>query len=329
MAHSEACQLLIEQEIDNGLAAGKSFEEIGRDVSLLVGRLFETSIKARTIAQKARRQEAANPVTNVTKLISTIQNTSEIPDRKPSGKGTPGEPRKYQSLPAFTRQTGPGIEWAGWSWNPVTGCLHGCEYCYARSMAVRFPESFPKGFKPHFRKERLTAPQNTLVPANGNFADRLVFTVSMGDLFGDWVPQEWIDAVLDSIKNAPQWTFLLLTKNPKRLPAIDFSANCWVGATADTQVRATEAIKIFNAWENPPPVLFLSCEPLLEFIDISKAQNIDWLIIGGQTGSAPKQPEWVWVESLVEQARVANCKVYFKPNLTVRPKEYPIERLLL
>ena len=201
-------------------------------------------------------------------------------------------------------------------------------------MTQRFPESFPKGFKPNFRKHLLTAPQNTPIPNSDKISDRLVFTVSMGDLFGEWVPQEWIDAVLDSVRNAPDyWLFLFLTKNPKRLPTIVFPDNCWVGATADTQVRATEIIEVFRGWHDArPEVLFMSCEPLNERIDLMQGLHIDgdiknvidWLIIGGQTGTNSRQPEWDWVELLTDQARENDIAVYYKPNLTVRPREYPV-----
>jgi protein gp37 len=75
--------------------------------------------------------------------------------------------------------------------------------------------------------------------------ERNVFTVSMGDLFGEWVPQEWIDAVFKAIREAPEWNFLVLTKNPKRYLTIDFPRNVWVGATADTQARADKALGFF------------------------------------------------------------------------------------
>ena len=73
----------------------------------------------------------------------------------------------------------------------MTGCRRGCKYCYARRMAERFPERYPKGFKPHFRQERLAAPQNTTIPKKrqNEAGIRNVFVCSMGELFGEWVPK--------------------------------------------------------------------------------------------------------------------------------------------
>src|SRR5262245_47723476 len=109
------------------------------------------------------------------------------------------------------------IEWALWSWNPVTGCLHNCPYCYARDIATLVPtaSAFPNGFAPTLCPYRLKAPHNTSFPeakAADWIGHKNVFVCSMADLFGRWVPAEWIEAVLTEIRAAPQWNFLFLTK---------------------------------------------------------------------------------------------------------------------
>jgi hypothetical protein len=126
----------------------------------------------------------------------------------------------YSNNVTFNK-TNDNIEWARWSWNPITGCLHNCAYCYARDIAARF---FPQNFEPSFLPSRLKAPDNTKQPNFDKIADpvermgqRNVFVCSMADLFGKWVPVEWINAVLESIERNPQWTFLLLTKFPVRM----------------------------------------------------------------------------------------------------------------
>lgn len=221
-------------------------------------------------------------------------------------------------------ETNENIEWAAWSWNPVTGCLHDCPYCYARDIAGRF---YPHKFEPTFHPDRLTAPQNTKMGQprwGGDIGYKGVFVCSMADLFGKWVPQEWIDAVLDSVRQAPQWTFIFLTKNPKRLPGITWPTNAWVGTTVDKQVRVTAAEDAFERIDAKR--LFLSCEPMLERLTFSRLNVFDWVIVGGQSRSSQQpefQPEWEWVEHLLKQARQAQCAVYWKDNLHVRPREYP------
>lgn len=139
------------------------------------------------------------------------------------------------------------IEWTQMTWNPITGCLHGCDYCYANKIAGRFGyksregnentlvhiqevpaiylgekiddadiDSFPFGFEPTFHRYRLQEPRYRKKPAK-------IFTCSMGDLFGLWVPDSWIEDVLDIMRKCPQHTFQLLTKGPDyRLANFDF-----------------------------------------------------------------------------------------------------------
>lgn len=91
-----------------------------------------------------------------------------------------------KSKAAFNMSAGPGISWAAWSWNPVTGCLHNCPYCYAREIATsgRFAAAYPAGFTPLFHPERLDAPANTRIPVahRDDPAWKRVFVVSMGDV---------------------------------------------------------------------------------------------------------------------------------------------------
>lgn len=236
-------------------------------------------------------------------------------------KPKPAKAVQHKSAPSLNR-TNENIEWAKWSWNPVVGCKHNCMYCYARDIAIRFYSDF----EPRYLPERLIAPKTTAVPpgAKDDIGLKTIFVCSMADLFGYWVPQEWIDDVLEVVRETPKWNFLFLTKNPKRLIDIEWPDNAWVGTTVDVQSRASnaqDAFKKVNA-----KVKFLSCEPLQEKLTFTDLSMFDWIIIGGRSRNTklPEfQPKWEWVESLLMKAREYGLKVYFKPNLTARPKEYP------
>ena len=219
------------------------------------------------------------------------------------------------------------IEWAKWSWNPVSGCKHDCPYCYARDIAARF---YDQGFVPTLYPDRLHAPVNTKVPANAatDISYKNVFTCSMADLFGRWVPKEWIEAVLEQVRNNPQWNFLFLTKFPKRLSEFKFPDNAWLGTTVDCQIRVKAAEDAFRKMreEGSGGVWWLSVEPMIEPLQFSSLEMFDWVVIGGSSRST-QTPEWhpprAWVNALEQQARDAGCKVYEKTNLLSRIRQYP------
>jgi protein gp37 len=221
------------------------------------------------------------------------------------------------------------IEWARWSWNPVTGCRHNCPYCYARDIATTGPtaHAFPNGFAPTFIPSRLKAPHNTPFPsekAKEWMGHKNVFVCSMADLFGRWVPAEWIKAVLVEVRAAPQWNFLFLTKFPIRMAEFKFPDNAWVGTTVDCQARVANAEKAFRKIE--AGVKWLSIEPMLEPLKFTDLGAFQWVVLGGSSRSS-QTPEWHpplrWVVDLREQADKIGVSVYCKTNLIRRPRGYP------
>lgn len=258
------------------------------------------------------------------------------------------------------------IDWADSTWNPVTGCLHGCEYCYARGIANRFagcdklstympncqatwrrvnPDSkpedaifevdaqcppiniffdakmqkvirrtapYPWGFQPTLRRDKLSEPSNWKKP-------RTIFVCSMADLFGEWVPDDWIKQLFEACEAAPQHRYLFLTKNPARyiklakagkLPG---NENFWYGSTA-----VHDRMDVYWADEYNT---FVSIEPLLERFDcngMSEANSFtDWIIIGAETGNRKGKviPEKAWVDELAEYAKRSGVPVFMKESL--------------
>lgn len=265
--------------------------------------------------------------------------------------GTGVEYPKPKGALTFNETKGEGISWAAWSWNPVTGCLHGCEYCYARAIATQMhsravasgeADYYPVGFTPLFHHERLSAPANTVIPA-GHLTDanyKRVFVCSMADLYGQWVPDEWIEKVHAAMLESPQWQYITLTKFPNRYVGLKMPDGAWVGTSVDEQKRVRIAEQAFAKLPDGV-VKWLSLEPLLEPLEFKDLSVFDWVVIGAQTetyqptGVVPAfAPPFEWVARLVAQAREAGCRVHLKPNLlgTTGPKtpgmelpdEYPI-----
>ena len=226
------------------------------------------------------------------------------------------------------------IEWCDMTWNPVTGCLHGCEYCYAKKVAHRFDGKvfdtsplpgglhvledrppwppYPYGFAPTFHRYRLGDPASKT-------KGKTIFVCSMADLFGSWVPTKWIVDVLDACLAAPQHRYLFLTKNPKRYLELNEVAllphqdNFWYGSTA------TNPETDLMAWSDSFHT-FVSIEPMLGPFGVpspSFNHNIGWYIIGAETGNRKGKvvPKKEWVQEVVDYCREAGKPVFMKDSL--------------
>jgi protein gp37 len=210
------------------------------------------------------------------------------------------------------------IDWAKWTWNPITGCNHTCPYCYARDIAERFAgtPSFPNGFTPTFRADRIAAPLNYRPRTSDDPRERRIFTGSMTDLFGRWVPAEWINAILNVANDANAWEFLILTKFPRRMAEFAIPPNVWMGTSVDCQARVDNAEAAFERVN--AKVKWLSCEPLLEPLRFRHLNRFNLIVIGGASESR-HTPRWIppfaWLDDLMRQADAAGCRVFLKSNL--------------
>lgn len=242
------------------------------------------------------------------------------------------------------------IDWADMSWNPVTGCLHECDYCYARRIAERFGmpympnlddpgmegaakydgpagmdtmlelekpyikggriQPYPYAFGPTFHRYRLGEPAKKTAP-------QTVFVCSMADLFGEWVPDRWIEEVFAACECAPQHRYLFLTKNPGRytqfvekgiLPDAD---NFWYGSTATTPNE--------SFWWSDKHNTFVSIEPIRASFDQpgEPVKKVDWIIIGAETGNRRGKviPRSEWIDCIVKDCVATNTPVFMKDSL--------------
>jgi len=158
------------------------------------------------------------------------------------------------------------------TWNPVTGCRYKCKYCWARALAttkLKNSHRYIHGFEPTLNEGEFHSKFK-----KGDF----IFVSDMGDLFGDFMPSEWIRKVLDYVRRFPDASFLFLTKNPFRYNEFLFEMpdNAILGATIET--NNDQILQTHNMSGAPPPSRryiamrdlewdkkFVSIEPILDF----------------------------------------------------------------
>lgn len=207
------------------------------------------------------------------------------------------------------------IGWADLSWNPITGCLGGCPYCYARAMARRLQgmgvPQYANGFTPSFHPQLLDQPARRRKPAK-------IFVCSMADLFGDGVESDWIESVANAVHAAPRHTYLTLTNRPGRMlstQAIESWlpwGHLWTGITATDQARWDLAVRSLSVL--PPSVVrWISVEPLLGPITLGDWVP-DWVVIG-LLSPRPDHRSHLWAHDLISDLRARGVPVYAKTSL--------------
>ena len=241
------------------------------------------------------------------------------------------------------------IDWCDSTWNPVTGCLHGCEYCYARGIAHRFScegktleapaelqriwinDSKGSGAGNHVLRYPVSTEDGKKVPYPFGFAPtfyryrldeyknkkgRNIFVCSMADLFGEWVSDEWIEEVFEACEKAPHHNYLFLTKNPKRYEKMldrYMQPNMWCGWSQTGRMGKKSDFTGHHLVN-----MFISIEPLLEPFEKFHIRGVDWVIVGAETGRRKNKvvPERMWIEDIVNECKKNDIPVFMKSSLS-------------
>jgi protein gp37 len=205
------------------------------------------------------------------------------------------------------------IEWTESTWNPSTGCdaiSPGCENCYAERMSHRLKAMGQHKYRNGFR---LTTHPNTLeLPLRWKKPQR-IFVNSMSDLFHDQVPIEYIQAVFSTMRRAHWHQFQVLTKRSGRLLAVneklDWPPNVWMGVSVESAGYKT---RIDHLRRTGAAVKFLSLEPLIDDLGMLNLENIDWVIVGGESGPGARPMQETWVDGICRQCTDGNVPFFFK-----------------
>jgi protein gp37 len=206
------------------------------------------------------------------------------------------------------------IAWTEQTWNPSAGCSKissGCKNCYAEVMAIRLQamgvEGYENGFKFNIVPNRLNDPFKRKKPT-------VFFVNLMSDIFHKDMPLDYLNKIFDVIEQTPQHTYQILTKRADRMfdyfSKRDIPKNIWLGVTVDNRKEGFPRIDYLRQLN--ATVLFLSVEPLLEDLGKMNLQNIDWVIVGGESGNRARPMEKEWVVNIKQQCKNKDVAFFFK-----------------
>jgi len=209
--------------------------------------------------------------------------------------------------------TNSSIEWTEATWNPLTGCTKispGCKHCYAERMSLRLKamgsRNYSNGFRLTMHEEALQLPLHWRKP-------RRIFVNSMSDLFHEKVPIDFIRRAFEVMERAHWHQFQILTKRAERLEELSalltWPDNVWMGVSIESQLYA---YRITNLRRCGARTKFLSLEPLLGPLADLNLDDIDWVIVGGESGPGARPMDSDWVIGIREQCLKAGVAFFFK-----------------
>jgi len=206
------------------------------------------------------------------------------------------------------------IEWTESTWNPVTGCTKisaGCANCYAERMARRLramgQRNYRNGFQVTTHAHALELPLRWTHP-------RRIFVNSMSDLFHEDIPEDFIRSVFDVMRRAHWHTFQVLTKRSGRLATlganIEWPTNVWAGVSVENAVVLDRVCDLRSL--DGPAVKFLSVEPLLGSLGDLDLDQINWVIVGGESGPGARPMAIEWVRPIRDACQAKRVPFFFK-----------------
>jgi protein gp37 len=175
-----------------------------------------------------------------------------------------------------------------------------------RRLKAMGMEKYANGFQVTLHNDCLEEPLAWRKP-------HTIFVCSMSDLFHKDVPFGFVDKVMDTIRRTPQHRYQLLTKRAERMAEYflthNVPQNVWLGVTVEAQSSKSriDCLRVLDA-----PIRFLSCEPLIEDLGELNLSNINWVIVGGESGPQARPMKRGWIDSIQEQTETRGGLFFFK-----------------
>ena len=215
------------------------------------------------------------------------------------------------------------IEWTESTWNPVRGCTRvseGCRFCYAERIAARFSgegmayEGLAENTKagPRWTQQVRLVEKLLDEPLKWK-KPRRIFVNSMSDLFHEKIELDYIQKVFDVMRRADKHQFQVLTKRAERLlkysSKLPWPPNVWMGVSVEdnSMTHRIDALRQTDAH-----IKFLSLEPLLGALPNLALDEIDWVIVGGESGPGAREMKKKWVIDIRDQCADAKVPFFFK-----------------
>lgn len=206
------------------------------------------------------------------------------------------------------------IEWTELTWNPTTGCnkvSQGCKFCYAEIMTRRLQSIGLDKYQYGFNTVKIH-PEELMRPFEWR-GSKIVFVNSMSDLFHEDIPLDFIKMVFSVMNDCPQHQFQVLTKRAERLAQVshelNWTKNIWMGVSVENQKVAN---RIDYLKKTKAHIKFLSLEPLLGPLPNLNLEDIDWVIVGGESGRKARPIKTEWILDIREQCKHQNTAFFFK-----------------
>lgn len=216
------------------------------------------------------------------------------------------------------------IEWTDATWNPVAGCTiltAGCTNCYAMRMAARLDAMGVSKYDGLTRKSGSRYVWTGKVALDYTALDtpktwrkpRLIFVNSMSDLFQEAVPADFVARVWKTMADTQRHTYQILTKRPDRMAELAKSLpvlpNVWLGTSVED---AAVLQRIDHLRATPAQVRFISFEPLIGSVGEADLSDIQWAIVGGESGPRARPMLEEWVDEIYDRCEETGTAFFFK-----------------
>jgi len=205
------------------------------------------------------------------------------------------------------------IEWTNATWNPLTGCTKispGCKFCYAERMSKRL---YTMGVAKYSNNFRLTLHETVLEAPIHWKHPQTIFVNSMSDMFHENVPEEFIQRIFATMRTAHWHQFQILTKRSDRLlelsQRLEWASNIWMGVSVE---NSDYLFRVDHLRETQAKIKFLSLEPLLGPLPDLQLNQIDWVIVGGESGPGARPIKEKWILDIKDKCTSANVPFFFK-----------------